>query len=153
VINLHREGSLCAEWSKVWGPYLILAITLQRFLSPGSDLLGSKWVEKVYGEGLEGIKLQHFYRALSFLSEKKNYVEERIFDKRRDLLINEVDIVFFDTSTLYFEGKGPEDFARRGKSKDNRPQENQIVVGVVMSREGRPISCMWWPGNTCRGGQ
>lgn len=179
VINLHREGALLAEWSKIWGPYLIFrriweqlgipeilkgvlrernfqfdvekavfSLVLQRFLSPGSDLLGSKWIRGIYGEGMEEIQLQYFYRSLAFLSEKKDYLEDRLFENQRHILINEVDIVFFDTTTLYFEGKGPLDFARRGFSKDKRPQENQVVVGIVMSREGRPISCFWWPGNT-----
>ncbi|MDQ7822531.1 MAG: IS1634 family transposase [Candidatus Eremiobacteraeota bacterium] len=127
----------------------LFAIALQRLVKPGSDLLGSSWVKRaIYGEGLENIGLQHFYRALGFLAGKKEYVEDQLFERRRHMLINEVDIVFFDTSTLYFEGKGPKNFAKRGFSKDGHAQDNQIVFGVVMSREGTPLSCMWWPGNT-----
>jgi hypothetical protein len=127
----------------------IFALALQRLVRPGSDLLGSTWVKgNIYGDGLDSIELQHFYRALGFLATKKDFVEEQLFERRRHLLINEVDIVFFDTSTLYFEGRGPRGLAKRGFSKDNHPQDTQIVFGVAMSREGTPISCMWWPGNT-----
>jgi hypothetical protein len=106
----------------------IFALALQRLVKPGSDLLGSSWVKgNIYGEGLDKIQLQHFYRALAFLSGKKNFVEEQLFERRRHLLINEVNIVFFDTSTLYFEGKGPGGFAKRGFSKDGHSQDNQVV--------------------------
>ena len=56
--------------------------------------------------------------------------------------------MFFDTTTLYFEGLGPEGLAKLGKSKDYRFDHPQVVVGVVMRRDGLPIACEIWPGNT-----
>jgi transposase len=57
-------------------------------------------------------------------------------------------MVFFDTTSLYFEGAGGEDLGRYGHSKDHRPDEHQMVVGAVLDGEGRPICCELWPGNT-----
>ena len=71
----------------------------------------------------------------------------RDFDPRRRDLFTEVSIVFFDTTTLYFEGEGG-DIGRRGNSKDFRPHLNQMVVGLVIDADGRPLCSEMWPGNT-----
>jgi hypothetical protein len=77
----------------------------------------------------------------------KDVIEERLFARRSDLF-SELDIVFFDTTSLYFEGTGGETVGQYGHSKDHRPDLHQMVVGVVLDSEGRPISCELWPGNT-----
>jgi transposase len=63
-------------------------------------------------------------------------------------LFSELEIVFFDTTTLYFEGHGGMTVGRYGHSKDHRPDERQMIVGAVLDGEGRPICCELWPGNT-----
>jgi len=75
----------------------------------------------------------------------KDLIEEALFESRRDLF-TEVELVFFDTTSLYFEGCGGETIGQRGHSKDHRPDLKQMVVG--MDVEGRPICCEMWPGNT-----
>jgi transposase len=70
-----------------------------------------------------------------------------LFDKNRDLFSN-LDLVFFDTTSIYFEGQGGVDFGRRGFSKDHRSDLFQMVVGAVLDDTGRPICCEMWPGNT-----
>ena len=60
----------------------------------------------------------------------------------------EVDLVFFDTTSLYFEGRGGESIGKRGHNKDHRPDLYQMVVGMALDVEGRPICCEMWPGNT-----
>src|SRR5262249_31046306 len=60
----------------------------------------------------------------------------------------EVEVVFFDTTSLYFEGRGGQSLWHYGHSKDHRPDERQLVVGAVLDGEGRPICCALWPGNT-----
>jgi len=77
----------------------------------------------------------------------KDVVEEELFARRRDLF-TELEMVFFDTTSLYFEGEGGEDPGRRGKSKDHRPDLPQMVVGMVLDTTGRPLCCELWPGNT-----
>ena len=73
-------------------------------------------------------------------------MEERLFARRRDLF-NDLDLVFFDTSALYFHGEGGQTLGRRGKSKDHRPELKQVVIGVVIDRHGRPLCSETWPGN------
>jgi transposase len=59
-----------------------------------------------------------------------------------------LDLVFFDTTSIYFEGRGGETMGQYGKSKDDRPDCKQMIVGAVLDQEGRPICCELWPGNT-----
>ena len=77
----------------------------------------------------------------------KDLIEEELFERRRDLF-TEVDLVFFDTTSLYFEGRGGESIGKRGHNKDHRPDLYQMVGGMALDVEGRPICCEMWPGNT-----
>jgi len=77
----------------------------------------------------------------------KDLIEEHLFARRRDLF-TDVEVVFFDTTSLYFEGDGGESLGQYGHSKDHRPDERQMIVGAVLDGDGRPICCELWPGNT-----
>lgn len=77
----------------------------------------------------------------------KDLIEEDVFKTWRDLFSG-LELVFFDTTSIYFEGEGGESLGGRGFSKDHRPDLRQMVVGVVINDEGRPICCEMWPGNT-----
>ncbi|HMA67754.1 MAG TPA: IS1634 family transposase, partial [Desulfosalsimonadaceae bacterium] len=77
----------------------------------------------------------------------KDLIEEMMFSANRHLFTG-LDLVFFDTTSIYFEGRGGATFGKKGFSKDHRPDLNQMVVGAVIDDEGRPICCEMWPGNT-----
>ena len=77
----------------------------------------------------------------------KDLVEELIFSYRRDLF-SDLDLVFFDTTSIYFEGRGGESIGQFGFSKDHRPDRVQMIVGAVIDDKGQPICCEMWPGNT-----
>lgn len=77
----------------------------------------------------------------------KDELEEEIFRRRRDLFTG-MDLVFFDTTSIYFEGEGGQTIGRYGHSKDHRPDLKQMVVGVILDDEGYPVCCEMWPGNT-----
>jgi Transposase DDE domain len=126
----------------------VFALALQRLFHPGSDLEGSKWIKTVHFLPFRSLQLQHLYRALDFLLPHKDKIEVELFETRRDLFTADVDLVFFDTTSLYFEGRGPAGLAERGHSKDHRPQDTQLVVCIIMGRDGFPISSEVWPGNT-----
>jgi transposase len=64
------------------------------------------------------------------------------------MMFTEVELVFFDTTSLYFEGQGGEDLGERGFNKDHRPDLRQMVVGLALDVQGNPICCEFWPGNT-----
>jgi hypothetical protein len=127
---------------------VVFAIVLQRLLAPGSDRAGARWVHTVHARGFDRLQLPHYYRALRLLWQKKVPIEQALYRRGLDLFNQPLDLVFFDTTSLYFEGLGPTGLAKLGKSKDHRPDHPQVIVGVLMRRDGLPIGCEVWPGNT-----
>jgi transposase len=77
----------------------------------------------------------------------KDRIEEELFAHRRDLF-SDLQLVFFDTTSIYFEGEGGQEIGQRGYSKDHRPDLYQMIVGAVLDGQGRPLCCELWPGNT-----
>lgn len=120
---------------------------LHRLTERGSDLGASKWIKRVYDSRRPDLEYHHFIRAMGYISELKEEIEEELFRHERDLFSTDLDLVFFDTTSIYFEGEGPEELAFYGNSKDYKPAKKQMVIGVVMRRDGRPLCCEFWPGN------
>lgn len=137
---------------------------LHRLMVAGSDRAADAWREDYRIDGTEELALHHLYRTMGWLGEElpagaqagrtpfaprsiKDLIEERLFERRRDLF-SELSVVFMDTTSLYFEGAGGETLGRRGHSKDHRPDLMQMIVAVVMDQRGRPLCCEMWPGNT-----
>jgi len=125
----------------------IYLAVLSRLFFPGSDRKADRISRDYRVSGAGNIELHQLYRAMAWLGDEKEKVEEELFDLNRDLFTN-ISIVFFDTTSIYFEGEGGETLGKRGYSKDRRPDENQMVVGIVTDQDGKPISCPMWPGNT-----
>lgn len=119
---------------------------ISRLFFPGSDRKALKASRGYKIEGKEGLELHHLYRAMAWLGENKDLVEEGLFLRNRDLFTG-LNLVFFDTTSIYFEGNGGESIGQYGYSKDRRPDERQMIVGAVIDSTGRPISCPMWPGN------
>ena len=126
----------------------VFASVCHRLLKPGSDLGACRWLRNMYTEGFDGLELQHLYRAMDVLADYQPKIEKALFNRNRDLFDYAVDLVFFDTTSTYFEGTGPEGLAAYGHSKDHRPDRKQMVIGVLMCRKGYPLSCQFWEGNT-----
>ncbi len=142
----------------------IFMTVLHRLVAPGSDRAAERWRRDYAIEGIEDLQLHHLYRAMGWLGEPrpeseqgsatpfgprctKDLIEEQLFAQRRDLF-STLELVFFDTTSIYFEGAGGESVGQYGHSKDHRPDLKQMVVGVVLDSEGHPICCELWPGNT-----
>ncbi len=140
----------------------VFLTVLHRLMVSGSDRFCEKWRRDYLIAGVDELSLHHLYRAMAFLGEElvdqddatpfsprctKDLVEEHLFHGQRHLFQG-LDLVFFDTTSLYFEGNGGETLGERGYSKDHRPDLNQMVVGAVLDSRGRPICCEMWPGNT-----
>lgn len=125
------------------GVYLTV---LHRMFQSGSDRAAERWTRDVRISGSGELQLHHLYRAMRWLGEEKDAVEERLFGSRRDLF-TEVSLAFFDTTSLSFEGRGGETLGQYGHSKDHRPDLHQLVLGAVLTQEGRPLSCEVWPGD------
>ena len=142
----------------------IFLTVLHRLFAPGSDRAAEKWKDDYAIEGVSELDLHHLYRAMAWLGEvlpkdrqegatpfaprtNKDRIEEELFARRRDLF-SDLDIVFFDTTSIYFEGEGGETIGQRGHSKDHRPDLKQMVVGMVLDQHGNPVCSELWPGNT-----
>lgn len=142
----------------------IFLTVLHRLFSPGSDRAAEKWKDDYTIAGAGALELHHLYRAMAWLGEElppdqqsgatpfaprtvKDLLEEELFAQRRDLF-SQLDLVFFDTTSIYFEGVGGQTIGQRGHSKDHRPDLKQMVVGVVLDQNGTPVCSELWPGNT-----
>ena len=91
-------------------------------------------------------QLKSWYRTLDQLQARKNAIERALFLTLRDLFSLKVDLVFYDLTSTYFEGQGPADLARHGYSRDGKPRNRQVLVGVVMV-QGWPIAHHVFEGN------
>jgi transposase len=186
---LDLDKDLKADWSKPYGIYLVFRrlweeselsiifenelatieaqfdvkgaifnMILNRLSDPCSKRGLLLWQEETYG--VDSFDLQHYYRALDYLIERKEGIEESVFGRMRDLFCQDVDVVLFDTTSLVYYGEGePEESSgdgddkkqpllARGFSKDHRSDLKQIVVGVMMSKDGVPLAHEVFSGNT-----
>jgi hypothetical protein len=142
----------------------VFLTVLHRLLAPGSDRAADRWKHDYLLDGAAELGLHHLYRAMAWLGEQlpddeqrgstrlvplctKDRIEEGLFGRRRDLF-TQLQVVFFDTTSIYFEGEGGDELGQYGHSKDHRPDLYQMVVGAVLDGDGRPICCEMWPGNT-----
>jgi Transposase DDE domain len=142
----------------------VFLTVLHRLFVSGSDRAADRWREDYAIAGVDGLELHHLYRAMAWLGEElpaaeqdgrtqfaprclKDVVEERLFAHRRDLLTR-LDLVFMDTTSLYFEGAGGQTLGQHGYSKDHRPDLRQMILAVVIDGDARPVCSEMWPGNT-----
>jgi hypothetical protein len=142
----------------------VFLTVLHRLFVSGSDRAADRWREDYAIAGVDGLDLHHLYRAMAWVGEElpereqdgrtpfaprclKDAVEERLFAHRRDLLTR-VDLVFMDTTSLYFEGAGGQTLGQHGFSKDHRPDLRQMILAVLVDGDGRPVCSEMWPGDT-----
>jgi hypothetical protein len=142
----------------------VFLTVLHRLFVSGSDRAADRWREDYRIAGVAELDLHHLYRAMAWLGEelpakeqdgrtpfaprcRKDVVEERLFAHRRDLFTR-LDLVFMDTTSLYFEGAGGQTLGQHGYSKDHRPDLKQMILAVLLDGDGRPVCSEMWPGNT-----
>jgi transposase len=130
---------------------VLFALVANRAIDPASKLAAAEWASNdVAIAGLEVMDDDQAYRAMDLLvaADAQAEVQEAVFFAVADLLNLEVDLLFFDTTSTYFETEHADEFRRHGKSKDSRPDLPQIIIGLAVTREGIPVRCWVWPGNT-----
>jgi hypothetical protein len=152
---------------------VLFALVANRALDPSSKLAAAHWVgRKAWIDGLAATSDDACYRAMDWLHQVRGAVEQEIYCQVANLLNLEVDLLFFDTTSTYFEldeedepvprdkngsvtgseeaaaeGK-PAGFRAYGKSKDHRDDLPQVVIGMAVTRDGIPVRIWCWPGNT-----
>ena len=157
---------------------VLFSLVANRALAPSSKLAAADWVtHDVHIQDLPATDDDACYRAMDWLHEVTDDLEKRVFDEVANLLNLEVDLLFFDTTSTYFELEGPDEpvarndrgrlltddrppaegdeepadqagFRTFGKSKDSREDLPQIVIGMAVTRDGIPVRVWSWPGNT-----
>jgi hypothetical protein len=152
---------------------VLFGLVASRALSPSSKLAAADWINHdVHIDGLPETSDDACYRAMDWLHSVTDDLEKQVFDQVATLLDLEVDLLFFDTTSTYFElaepdspttrdergvpagggdsgdeAEGGTGFRTYGKSKDSRDDLPQIVIGMAVTRDGIPVRCWSWPGN------
>ena len=151
---------------------VLFGLVANRALAPSSKLAAAEWISSdVHIDNLPAIGEQACYRAMDWLLQIRAPLEQEIFAQVANLLNLEVDLLFFDTTSTYFEleeadeevarnwrgekASGGDDadpdkaagFRTHGNSKDSRDDLPQIVIGMAVTRDGIPVRCWCWPGN------
>src|SRR5437588_4956514 len=148
---------------------VVFARVAQRALEPGSQLAATRWVaERVAIEGLAGCSDDQAYRAMAFLLDALPEIAGEVFASVAHLLNLDLDIVFVDTTSTYWEVEVADELAELvdqpvddglicpvesgtrtfGHSKDHRPDLPQVVIAMAVTRDGIPVRCWTFPGNT-----
>jgi hypothetical protein len=135
---------------------VLFALVANRAVAPMSKLSAADWVcQDAAVPGLSSMDEDQAYRAMDLLvdADTAGRVQEAVFFAVANLLNLEVDLLFFDTTSTYFERDDEDDgdgdaFRRFGHSKDHRGDLPQIVIGLAVTKEGIPVRCWCWPGNT-----
>jgi hypothetical protein len=138
---------------------VLFALVANRALAPASKLAAAEWASQdAHIPGLGAMDEDQAYRAMDLLVEAdtEGRLQEAVFFACADLLNLEVDVLFFDTTSTYFERDEPDPagehgeppFRAYGHSKDHRPDLPQVIIGLAVTREGIPVRVWVWPGNT-----
>ncbi len=148
---------------KLWAPHeaALLAMTAQRLDRPGSKLAcHERWLDRVWLPEAKDLGLSQLYRALDLLAEHGNAIEEEVFWNSVDLFKLDVDLVFYDATTAWFEtddedvashewrGLKFEPLRKRGHGKEGRDNDPQVIIALAVTREGIPVRSWVFPGNT-----
>jgi transposase len=140
----------------------LLAMTANRLARPASKLACYEhWLaDEVYWPEAKALALEHLYRALDFLLRHIESLEQAIFFRTADLFNADVDLIFWDTTTLYDEIDDEDDdgevwedqeipaLRKRGHHQEGRDGNPQVVVGLALTRDGLPVRSWVFPGNT-----
>jgi transposase len=156
TLGLHTVLKDCLKERSFTSPveWAAFAMVANRALAPDSKRGVEEWVREDVALGNpEPIEIQHLYRAMDVLLEYREIIHEKVFWSVADLLNLEVYLIFFDTTSTYFETDTIDDeledsLRRYGHSKDHRPDLPRIVIGLAVTKEGIPVKCWILPGNT-----
>jgi len=126
---------------------VIFSMVVDRLLKPKSKLALVENKEDYFNINNE-LQLNHIYRSLDILAENKINIEEALFNQNKTLFNISTDIVFYDVTTFYYESKSENDLKKFGYSKDGKFGDVQVVMGLLIDKNGLPIGYELFSGNT-----
>ena len=138
----------------------LFAMVSNQAVSPASKLSTENWVnDEAYIPDLQAVSVHQLYRSMDFLLSHDVAIQENIFFSVANLFNLEVDLIYFDTTSTYFEidmaDEAEDDdednsnaLRQRGHTKDHRPDLPQIVIGIAVTKEGIPVRCWVFSGET-----
>jgi transposase len=141
----------------------VFPLVANRLTRPGSEHALAQWLEDFYVVTAEGSRwmpqwkvsrrvkvsfeqLRLWYETLDDVLAGKPQIETALWQELRDLFSIEPELVFYDITSTYFEGRGPVELGRFGYSRDGKPRNRQVVIGMVMM-DGWPIAHHVFAGN------
>lgn len=169
LVDLNKD--LTHQWSKSIGPKLvfrklwndlkfneilhgkyhehIFMMVLNRLCDPKSKLSTIRWKETIYEPSWDNIQLHDLYRALDWLMKRKDSIEVQLFKGIRNLFNQDVDLMLFDTTSISHWGSGEnaQELLKFGHPKNKRNDLKQLMLGLLMTKDGIPIGHEVYPGN------
>jgi transposase len=149
LAELLPRGREAVSWAEV-----IALLVIARLCEPSSELyVAEKWyrttaLEDLLGVWAESIYDERLYRALDRLLPHKEAIEKQLVKRLGELFELDYDLLLYDVTSSYFEGVADPEIARRGYSRDHRPDCVQINIALVVSRDGMPLGYEIFAGNT-----
>jgi hypothetical protein len=154
----------CIAEAELTAPHeaALFAMAANRLEQPGSKLAcATRWLPDVaFLPDADGLAVDQLYRALDFLAVWSDRIEREVFLQAADLFRLDVDLIFYDTTTAYFEideaDEQPEEWGgklyaplrRRGHSKEGRDNQPQVIIALAVTRDGMPVRSWILPGDT-----
>jgi transposase len=132
----------------------VLQLMIAERLNEPSSKLSTYNNQSEYLGLTEKYELQYFYRTLDLLSKNQEFLKQHLFKQQQNLFTQELDVVFYDVTTLYFESQEevPENKRQKGYSKDGKAHKTQVVLGLLVDKMRNPITYNIYKGNTYEGG-
>lgn len=149
LAELLPEKREAVPWSQV-----VAILVIGRLCEPSSELhVAERWyrttaLEELLGIGPESIYDERLYRTLDRLLPHKQAIEQHLVKRLGELFAIDYELLLYDVTSTYFEGQADPKIAKRGYSRDQRPDCVQVNIALVVTREGMPLGYEIFPGNT-----
>jgi transposase len=147
--RLLAEGREAVPWSM-----MAAILVIARLCEPSSELhIAEDWYRKTALEDILGVSLgavndDRVYRALDALLPHKEAIEQHLKHRLGELFHLDYDLLLYDVTSTYFEGQALGNAqAKRGHSRDHRPDCKQVCIALVVTKEGMPLGYEIFDGN------
>jgi len=128
---------------------ILKEVVLARLANPDSKRASQRMLEKDFGVKLN---LESIYKMMDRLDDKAiERLQRLVFHATRSLFDDKIDVLYFDVTTLYFESFQEDELRQKGFSKDGKPQETQVVLALLVTKQGLPVGYRLFPGSTYEG--